>query len=186
MVDTYSPDVVIGTESWLKEDIGNAVIFRADFTAFIKDRSARCWGGEFICVKNVVAATELWIDDDFEMIAVEVKGMDPKYTWEITGVYRAANEEMLAIERLAACALPARNLTKRIVIGGDMNSPQAEWKGDAEKASGFHAFVNNLVWDGGYSQAVSGRTRGDVLLDIYLLRRESSLSLVIFYPESIP
>ena len=36
------------------------------------------------------------------MIAVEVKGMDPKYTWEIIGVYRAPNEDMLAIERLAA------------------------------------------------------------------------------------
>jgi hypothetical protein len=29
------------------------------------------------------------VDDDFEMITVEVKGMDPKYTWEIIGIYRA-------------------------------------------------------------------------------------------------
>jgi hypothetical protein len=28
------------------------------------------------------------IFDDFEMIAVKVKGMDPKYTWEIIGAYR--------------------------------------------------------------------------------------------------
>ena len=45
---------------------------------------------------------ELWVDDDFEMIAVEVKGMDAKYTCEIIGIYRAPNEDMLAIERLAA------------------------------------------------------------------------------------
>jgi hypothetical protein len=32
----------------------------------------------------------LWVDDDFEMIAVEVKGMDKTYTWEIIGIYRAA------------------------------------------------------------------------------------------------
>jgi TATA-box binding protein (TBP) (component of TFIID and TFIIIB) len=30
----------------------------------------------FICVKNIIASTELWVDVDFEMIAVEVKGMD--------------------------------------------------------------------------------------------------------------
>ena len=59
-------------------------------------------GAGFIYFKNFIAATELWVDDDFEMIAVEVKGMDPKYTWEITGIYRAPNEDMLAIERLAA------------------------------------------------------------------------------------
>ena len=111
LVDTYNPDVITGTESWLKKDINNAEVFRADFTTFRRDRCAR-GGGVFICVKNIIASTELCVDEDFEMIAVEVKGMDSKYTWEIIGIYRAPNEDMLAIERLAACTLPTRNLTK--------------------------------------------------------------------------
>ena len=45
LVDTYSPDVVIGTESWLKEDIGNAEVFRADFTTFRRDMSVHGGGG---------------------------------------------------------------------------------------------------------------------------------------------
>jgi len=32
LVDTYNSDVVIGRESWLKEDNSNAEVFRADFT----------------------------------------------------------------------------------------------------------------------------------------------------------
>jgi hypothetical protein len=40
------------------------------------------------------------------MIAVEVKEMDPKYTWENMGIYRAPNEDMLVIERLADRTLP--------------------------------------------------------------------------------
>jgi len=71
------------------------------------------------------------------MIAVEVKGMDPKCVWEIIGIYRAPNENILAIERLAARSLHMQNLTKRRIIGGDLNLPQLHWKGDAEKASGF-------------------------------------------------
>jgi hypothetical protein len=110
LVDTYNPDVVTGMESWLKEDVSNAEVFGADFTTFRRDRSA-CGGGVFICVKNIIACVELWVDDDFEMIAVEVKVMDLKYTWEFTGIYRAPNEDMLAIERLAAHTLPTRNLT---------------------------------------------------------------------------
>ena len=90
-MDTYNPNV-IGTILLLKEDISNVEDFRADFTALRRDRS----GGVFICVKNIIASAELWVDD-FEMIAVEVKGMDPKYTWEIIGIYRAPNEDMLAI-----------------------------------------------------------------------------------------
>ena len=108
-------------------------------------------------------------------MAVEVKGKDPKYTWEIIGIYRALNEGILAIERLIARTSPSRNLTKRSIIGSDLNLPQADWKGDAEKASGMQAFVNSLVWDSGYTQVVRESTRGGALLDIYLLRPENSL-----------
>jgi len=111
LVDTYNPDVVIGTELWLKEDINNAEVFMVDFTTYRKDRTAR-GGGVFICVKSIIASTELWVDEDYEMIAVEVKGKDPKYMWEIIGIYNAPNEGTLAIERLTACSLSTRNLTK--------------------------------------------------------------------------
>ena len=47
----------------------------------------------FICVKNNITCAELWVDELYEMIAVEVKGRDPKITWEIVGIYRAQNEE---------------------------------------------------------------------------------------------
>jgi len=30
LIDTYDPDVVIGTESWLSEEISNANVYRAD------------------------------------------------------------------------------------------------------------------------------------------------------------
>ena len=65
-----------------------------------------------------------------------------------------------------------------------MNLPQADWKGDVEKANGFLACVNSLVWDYGYTQVVSGLTRGDALLDITSSDLNARLSLVIFCPES--
>ena len=56
-----------------------------------------------------------------------------------------------------------------------MNLSQADWEGDAEKASGFQACVNNSVLDNGYTQVVNDPTRGDSLLDISLLRPECLL-----------
>jgi hypothetical protein len=88
-------------------------------------------------LKKIIAFTVLCVVVDFEMIAVEVKGMDSKYTWEIIGMYTAPNDHMLAIERSAALNLPRRNITKRSIIGGYLNLLQAVWKGDAEKESGF-------------------------------------------------
>jgi len=52
------------------------------------------------------------VGEDFEMIAVEVKGMDPKCMWEIIGIYRAPAEDTLVIERPAARSVPTRNLKK--------------------------------------------------------------------------
>jgi hypothetical protein len=63
--------------------------------------------------------------------------MDPKYMWVIICIYRAPNEVMLAIERLAARSLLIQNLTKGSIIGGDLYLPQVEWKLDAEKESEF-------------------------------------------------
>ena len=63
LIDTYNPDVVIGTESWLSEGINNSEIFRGDYIVFRRDRHSR-GGGVFICVKNQINCRELWVDDD--------------------------------------------------------------------------------------------------------------------------
>ena len=38
VIDTYNPDVVIGTESWLSEEINNSEVFRDDCITFRMDR----------------------------------------------------------------------------------------------------------------------------------------------------
>jgi len=45
LVDMHNPDIIIGMGSWLREEIGNTEIFRADFTTFRRDRHARGGGG---------------------------------------------------------------------------------------------------------------------------------------------
>jgi hypothetical protein len=50
-------------------------------------------GGVFICVKNY-DYRELWSDEDFEMIAIEVKDREPKFTWEIADIYKALNDDV--------------------------------------------------------------------------------------------
>jgi len=77
----------------------------------------------FICVKNYIDCRELWSDEDSEMIAVEVKGRDPKSIWEIVGIYRAPNEDMRVIERLAARTGYTGNSTKRSIVGRNLNLP---------------------------------------------------------------
>jgi hypothetical protein len=119
---------------------------------------------------------ELWVDEDFEMIAVEVKGRDPKLKWEIVGIYRAPNENMRVMERLAARTDYLGSPTKCSIIGGNLNLPCADWNGNAACNSGNQAFVNRLVWENGYTQVVDSPTREHALLDVYLVRPESSFT----------
>ena len=132
----------------------------------------------FICVKNNTDCSELWVDDDFKIIAVEVKGTDPKYTWEIVGIYKAPNEDIRVTERLAARTGFLGNSMKRSIIRGDLHSPNVGWKGVADVTSVTQTLINRLVWDNGYTQVVGKLTHGDSLLDIYLqtgiLMRESN------------
>jgi hypothetical protein len=65
LVDTCNPDVIIGTESYLREEIRNAEVFREDYTTFRRDRNTQR-DGVFIYVKNYIACVELWVDEDFE------------------------------------------------------------------------------------------------------------------------
>jgi hypothetical protein len=121
LVDTYNPDIIIGTESWLREEIGNTEIFRTDFTTFRRDRHTP--GGDvFICVKNNITFSELWVDDEFKISAVEVKGSDPKIAWEIVSIYRVPNNDIRAVEKLAAQTELVGNFRKRSIIGGNLNS----------------------------------------------------------------
>jgi len=112
------------------------------------------------------------------MIAVEVKGGNPKFSWEVVGVYRAPNENMRVIERLAARTGFTGNSTKRSIIGGDLNLPYADWNGNAGGNSGTQALINSLVWENGYIQVIDGPTRGAALLDVYLVRQVQSLLAV--------
>ena len=141
----YKPDIIIGTESWLTADVVNTEIFRSDFTIFRRDRHTGGWV-LFICVKNDITCSELWVDDTYEIIAVEVNGRDPKDKWEILGVYRAPNEDLRAIERLAERTGYLTNCMKQSIIEGDLNLPQVDWREVAEGTSVTQAFI--ICWCG--------------------------------------
>jgi hypothetical protein len=93
---------------------------------------------------------------------------------EVVGIYRAPNEEMWLLEKLADQTECMGRTTKRSIIGGDLNLPYADWSGHAEKSRGTHVVLNRLVGENSYTQEVNSPTRGDALLDIYLVRPESA------------
>ena len=64
-------------------------------------------------LQNNIASSELWVDEDFEITAVEVKGRSPEYIWEIVGMCRVSNEDIQVTEMLTAQIGYLGNSTKR-------------------------------------------------------------------------
>ena len=83
---------------------------------------------------------------------------------------------MRVIERIAARTGFTENSTKRSIIGGDLNLPYADGNGNEGGNIGTQALINSLVWEKGYTQVKGSPTRGDALLDVYLVRPESSVN----------
>jgi hypothetical protein len=54
------------------------------------------------------------------MIAVEVNGRDPKNTWETVGIYKAPNEDMQLLEKLADQTGYMGRTMKHSIIGDDL------------------------------------------------------------------
>jgi len=85
------------------------------------------------------------------MIGVEVKGRDPKTTWEIVAIYTAPNEDMRLLEKLTDQTGYMGRTTKRSIIGGEFNLPYADWNGHVEKSRGTQVFLIRLVREIGYT-----------------------------------
>ena len=170
LIETYNPEVVTGTESWLNEEINDAEVFRADYITFRRNiRKFSQGGGVFICIKNHIFCRQLWTDEDFEMTAVEIKSRNHKFIWEIAGFYRAPNEDTQFLERLVAHTCCAKNSDKHSIIGGDLNLPHMDWNGNTEGNNLTQALVNRLVWENGFNQVTESPTQGDAILDVYLV-----------------
>jgi hypothetical protein len=92
--------------------------------------------------------------EDFEMIVIEVKCRDPKFTWEVVGTYRDPKEDMRVIEILAAQTECLGNSTKRSIIGEYLNLPSAGLNGNVECTSRSQAFVNRFEWKNEYTQVL--------------------------------
>jgi len=59
---------------------------------------------------------------------------------------------------------------------GHLNLSYADWNGNAGIYSGAQTLISSLVWENGYSQVIDDPTQGDALLDVWLVRSESSVA----------
>ncbi len=163
LVDACDPDIVIGTESWLTEEIGSSEIFHSHYKILRRDRNSR-GGGVFICVKEDINIRLDWVSREFEMMGIEI--ITSGSVLEIIACYKPPSDGYDILDNIIQRT--GNENGHAIVIGGDLNIPSVNWEGTVSEGK-VQNLVNGLVWDC-FIQEVRTGTRQDAILDVYLIR----------------
>ena len=179
-VSEEKPDVIGITETWLHEDILNSEIGFKGYTVFRKDRISN--------IKIRGGGVMLYISNKFNAIEVEDLKEDnfPESLWcrlefekfkILLGIcYRPPDSAKTNDDSLFNLITKACECSKDVIIMGDFNYPQLNWKDDSllNISSPFVECLN----DNFLTQMVNESTRGDNTLDLLITSNEDFIENV--------
>ncbi|XP_053372574.1 uncharacterized protein LOC123561157 isoform X1 [Mercenaria mercenaria] len=127
LVETISPDVIIGTETWLSSDISSSEFFNPSlgYNVYRNDRKSDAHGGVIIAVKNNLEFTNVTSGSNIEFIQL------PKKKQMVIGAYyrppdRVDDQYILkTYEEISA--LRSTHKKAVFIVSGDFNVPDIQW-----------------------------------------------------------
>lgn len=182
LINSSDPDIIIGTETWLKPNILNSELPKSHHIVARKDRKDG-HGGVIIATKVTLLCNEIEINDhDTELVAVKVCCIGNQ-SLIVTSAYRPTNEDAdYAVNMCNAFTDMVRsNKNATIWISGDTNLPDINWKDMSVEGRNYSKQLNqtvlNTINDLGLEQAVDFPTRGQNILDTFFTNRPSLINL---------
>ena len=174
LVETTQPDIILGTETWLSDDIPSSYFFDQSlgFTVHRNDRESDPHGGVQIAVKNDLELMNVEKSKELEMISGILKVTKTKKML-LCSYYRPPNktcEDYLA--RVKEEFLDIKNKHKNVIyiIGGDFNLPDIDWKKSTVTNKFYPHRVSQTYLDMaqelGLEQVVDFPTRQENTLDL--------------------
>ena len=180
MIERDNPDIIVGTETWLRPEIKNSEIFPASFNVYRKDR-ADGYGGVLVAVKtNYVTEliTSPRTNSDTETVFVKVTlASDSKLI--IGAVYRPTNNDIAYAESVTTQIQSVLKKHPKAVhwIIGDFNLPDVDWQTQSVEGYQYPKPLNELFLDFCFNnkleQIVTETTRGNNILDLFFTNRPS-------------
>ena len=176
-IETYNPDVIIGTETHLDPTVNSSELFPDSYAIFRKDR----WfgkntkrGGVLIALKNDIIGTHrIDLDTDCELIWVTIKIQGAKDV-TIGAFYRShtfgSSSEYMNELRESLSRIKCSN-KGQIWLAGDFNVPNVNWESNNFTPGGAYPAISkqllDISADFGLGQIVKGPTRANNTLDLF-------------------
>ena len=183
MLERDNPDIVVGTETWLKPEVSNAEIFPSCYTIYRKDR-ADGYGGVILAVKTDFVSELINLptdDNDIEAVFAKITlTNDSKVI--IGAVYRPTNNDLTYAEKLTTHIHHVLRKHPKAVnwILGDFNLPDIDWQTRTVDGHQYLKSINEtfleLCFNNQLDQIVTEPTRGENILDIFFTNRPSLIN----------
>ena len=175
VIETTKPDIILGTETWLSDDIRSSEVFDSNlgFEVHRNDRPNNPHGGVLIAVKTELNITEVTSSKTTEFISGTLKLSDNK-KMVIGAYYRPPSrndDQYLKDTRSEFESLRRKHKQAKFIIGGDFNLPDISWQNNTiRNSASYPKKVNqhylDLVSDLDLEQMVSTPTRQNNILDL--------------------
>lgn len=182
MIASTQPDIVLGTESWLKPKHYDNEIFSPElgYTPFRRDRQKQTGGGVFIAVKNSLIAqeaTHLHTDCENIWVKIQLQGSKPLL---VCSYYKPKEHDPHSTNEFNKSLSMATKTSATVWVGGDFNMPKMDWSNisptpDCKLQSHYRDFIN-ILFDNNITQMVQDPTRGNHILDLFLTNNPSRVN----------
>ena len=128
LVDRSNPDIIIGTESWLRPDHFTAEFFPPSYTVDRKNRLDKRGGGVFIAIRNTLtSSTGPTLEVNAELLWCTIS-LEHQKSLTIGAFYRPPNTGAEILDQLhISLSRFANNCNKIIMLAGDFNLHDIDW-----------------------------------------------------------
>ena len=188
VIDTYKPDILAGTESWLNENISSSEIFPDSYIVHRKDRQTGPGGGVFQANRDDLIVTHRTdLDTDCEIIWTQTQ-LAGKKPLMIGTYYRPPSDQGSSLDELDSSInkMGTKINSDNVIIFGDFNTPGINWDvsttDNAQNHTGQAQKLLHLVDNHGLFQTVQEPTRNGNILDLVLVNNPNIIEKTTVVP----
>ena len=168
LVESNNPDIILGIESWLTDDVFTGEVFQNNYTVFRRDRQGRIGGGVFIAVSDRFSCSRyLNFETNCEVVWCSVSLNYGRKVY-VCSFYRPPGADSKVHSEFVRSMVLAKAQERQnvVIIGGDFNLPNINWSNInpfiGEQLDPLLDFFDKYPLE----QIVSQPTRGNNTLDL--------------------
>ena len=180
MLDTYTPDIIIGCETWLTSTILNNEVIPENYKLYRKDREDG-YGGVFIGVSSKLISNSINLDTHCEICSVTIQ-LSHNQQLIVIGAYRPPSRDLSYQQNLCKCItdITTSHPNSFILCAGDFNVPDVDWSSHSIATHRYPVNINQQILkmanDCYFNQLVNAPTRNENILDIIFTNRPSFIN----------